>query len=170
MITTYVGQGEHAVSGDPSAVFQTLLGSCVSTCLHDPVLNIGGLNHMVLSNTAIGADLFTAASQVNDMERLINALLKRGAVRERLTAKVFGGAQMTESSTTIGLKNARFVLNFLSQEGVRCIGQSVGGKRARRLKFWPASGRVLHKYVHDTSPKTEMPASPKRESGQVELF
>ena len=136
------------MSDDPSMIFATLLGSCVSTCLFDPLAKVGGMNHMVLPNDSSN-DPFDLMSQVNAMECLINALLKSGAVRSRLTAKVFGGARMIGSSAGVGAKNAEFVLSFLKDEGIPVEGQDLGGSQARRIRFKPTTGRAQLKLVTD---------------------
>jgi hypothetical protein len=76
------------------------------------------------------------------MEILINGLLGRGARRDRLEAKLFGGARMIAGLTDIGQQNAEFAERFLKQEGIPVIGGSLRGHHARRIQFWPNSGRV----------------------------
>jgi chemotaxis protein CheD len=99
-----ITQGEFAVGDSPDMVISTILGSCVAVCLRDPILRIGGMNHILLPNAAggrIGAVSFGAS----DMERLMNALLKRGAMRSRLEAKVFGGAAVVSGLSDIGAEH-----------------------------------------------------------------
>lgn len=171
MSTVYVGQGEFAASQDSNTILQTMLGSCVSTCLFDPEHGAGGLNHLVLPNTQSNS-AFATVTQVNDMERLINAVLKSGALRGNLRAKVFGGARMIAGANDIGMSNARFVLEFLDAEGIPVEAQSVGGTRARRLKFWPTCGRVQQKFVLNQSlDEIALPPPPPPVMGSdLELF
>lgn len=165
----HVGQGEYAVSDDPTLVLATLLGSCVSTCLFDPVSKVGGLNHMVLPNDS-STDPFDMMTQVNAMECLINGLLRMGAVRSRMIAKVFGGARMIGSSAGVGEKNARFVLSFLEDEGIPVEGKNLGGTQARRIRFDPTTGRAQLKFVNDRPIEHIVkPPEPKLSSG-MELF
>ena len=165
----HVGQGEHAVSDNPLVVLSTLLGSCVSTCMFDPVAKVGGLNHMVLPNDS-SHDPFDLMTQVNAMECLINALLKGGAVRSRLVAKVFGGARMIGSSAAVGEKNAEFVLSFLNDEDIPVESQDLGGTQARRIRFEPTTGRVQLKLVTDR-PIEPLVAAPKPAAASgLELF
>jgi chemotaxis protein CheD len=146
--TIAIVQGEHAVSRDPETVFSTVLGSCVAVCLHDPAAGAGGMNHFLLPGEP--ADL-----QKRDVERygvylmevLINDLMKLGARRERMRAKVFGGATILRGLGAIGAANAEFAKNFLRHEGIRVVAEDLGGERARRLQFWPASGRARQLYV-----------------------
>ena len=87
-------QGEFFVSDDPNVVISTLLGSCVAACLHDPLAGIGGMNHFLLPGQ-LDHDGNGAAERlgVHLMELLVNGLLKLGAGRDRLQAKIFGGAK-----------------------------------------------------------------------------
>jgi chemotaxis protein CheD len=138
----HIIQGDCRVSGRPEVLLTTTLGSCVAACIHDPVAQVGGMNHFLLpegDRTGL-----TAASRYGAyaMELLVNELLKAGAVRRRLQAKLFGGARLTGSSIDIGGQNADFAAAFLSREGVRQEPGSLGGEFARRIQFWPASGRV----------------------------
>ena len=86
----HVIQGEHAVSTDAEALMTTVLGSCVAACLHDPVAGVGGMNHFLLAETADGARVKEEEMRYGAyaMEMLINGLMKLGARRERLEAKL----------------------------------------------------------------------------------
>lgn len=144
---SYISQGEHAISDDQHQVIATLLGSCVSACLWDPVRGIGGMNHVLFTDeTRHAAQQF--GHGVNGMELLINGLLSQGALRGHLKAKVFGGAAMISGLTDAGVRNGEFVLEFLAREGIAYIGGDLGGNRARRLEFWPVSGRARVKLVN----------------------
>jgi len=165
----HVGQGEHGVSDDPSVILATLLGSCVSTCMFDPLAKVGGLNHMVLPNDSSN-DPFDMMSQVNAMECLINALLNSGAARSRLVAKVFGGARMIGSSAGVGEKNAQFVLSFLRDESIPLEGQDLGGTQARRIRFEPTTGRVQLKLVTDRPVEPAIEAPKTTPANGLELF
>jgi len=146
--TIYVAQGEIAVDDHPDTVITTLLGSCVSVCLHDPIAMLGGMNHILLPDEAVGS-VTGQGDAINAMEMLVNPLLKRGARKSRMQAKVFGGASFSGVFGDIGVRNIDFVMRYLGAEGIACIGQSLGGRSARRIKFWPASGRVQQKLVRD---------------------
>ncbi|MBY0421209.1 MAG: hypothetical protein K2Q06_02815, partial [Parvularculaceae bacterium] len=118
-------QGEYRVASDPATCFSTVLGSCVATCLHDPLAKIGGINHFLLPG---GRDRQSDSLSygVHAMELLINALLKRGASRDRLEAKLFGGARMMNTLSDIGAQNAAFARDFLIREHIPLIGESLG--------------------------------------------
>lgn len=162
-------QGEFAVSDRQDFVISTILGSCVAVCLHDPVRRMGGMNHILLPAgmpEAGRADPFAT----NDMERLINSLIKRGGDRRRFSAKVFGGASVIAGLSDVGARNIAFVRGFLSTEGIPCLAESTGGTRGRQVRFWPASGRVRQRFVAaaDVSEAPVTPASPR--TSEVELF
>lgn len=164
---TYISQGEFAIDGGDDAVISTLLGSCVSACIWDPERRIGGMNHVLFTGaSANAAEVFGYG--VNAMELLINGLLRRGAGRRRLQAKVFGGAKMVHGLSREGVRNGRFVVEFLANEGIPHLGGDLGGQRARRVEFWPGSGRARMKFVEDEVQTSRMvePAP----SNSVELF
>lgn len=104
-------QGEWKVLRDPDAVLTTILGSCVAACLWDPVACVGGMNHFLVpgdaNSLAGGGDV--SRYGVHLMELLINGLLKKGAQRHRLEAKIFGGAKMVANLSRVGEQNIAFV-------------------------------------------------------------
>lgn len=171
---TLITQGGFATSNDPDELLTTVLGSCICTCLHDPVAKVGGLNHFLLGDQPAG-EQGSAKYGVYCMEVLINDLLKRGARRGRFQAKLAGGAQMLNGASDIGSRNAEFALRFLEREGIEVIGKNLGGNQARRIRFWPASGRTQVMLVQNTD-TAEMEALSARkaalaeDTGDVELF
>lgn len=162
-----IGQGEYAIDGGDDVVIATLLGSCVSACIWDPVQGIGGMNHVLFSDqTANAAQVF--GHGVNGMELLINGLLRLGADRRRLQAKVFGGAKMISGLSEEGARNGTFVVEFLANEGIPRVGTDLGGTRARRVEFWPGTGRARLKYVEDDVPVQHLPT--QNDDSGIELF
>jgi chemotaxis protein CheD len=151
--------GRHAVKVLPGEFFvaaedvvlSTVLGSCVAACIWDPRLKIGGMNHFLLPGEAGGSDPMSDSGRygVFAMEQLINELLKRGARRNALEAKVFGGGHVMKNFTTItvGTRNAEFVLRFLGTEGIRVVSQDLKDVHPRRVAFFPYSGRALCKHL-----------------------
>ncbi|MFZ3582046.1 chemotaxis protein CheD [Loktanella sp. DJP18] len=137
------------ISEDPQTVLTTILGSCVAACLWDPVTGIGGMNHFLL---ATGPENGTAGYRYGShaMELLINDLLKRGAVRSRLRAKLFGGAMMQDNFGRIGRENAEFALKFVRDEGFALVSQSLLGTQARRIRFMPTTGNAQQRLVSET--------------------
>ena len=138
--------GEYYVtSGD--MVLTTVLGSCVSACLRDSVSGIGGMNHFMLPDAADPL-LFDAAAAMrygaHAMQVLLSEVVRAGARRERLQAKVFGGGAVLANMTllNIGERNADFVLRYLQAERIRIAAQDLRGTLPRRINFFPLSGRV----------------------------
>jgi chemotaxis protein CheD len=173
--TMHVVQGEYRVIRDPRVVLTTILGSCVSTCIWDDVAGVGGMNHFLLpGDDAASSDHVKYG--VNAMELLINGLLKEGASRARLRAKLFGGAHVVQSLGDIGAKNAAFAQKFLGLECIPCVGQSLGGFQARRVRFWPTTGRASQLLLEATqasellAERQLQPAPADPTAGKVELF
>jgi chemotaxis protein CheD len=138
----YVAQGEFQSSNQPNVVFSTVLGSCVAACIWDPAQGLGGMNHFLLANASDSDRSGSSRYGVHAMEMLINDLLKKGASRKSLQAKLFGGAMMASNLGDIGTKNAAFARSFLAAEDIPCLAESLGGTNARRVLFRPATGHV----------------------------
>ncbi len=141
----HIIQGEYEVSDDPNVILTTLLGSCVAACMRDPVAAVGGMNHFLLP----GQETLEAAGRpsgesygVHLMELLVNGLLRRGARRDRLEGKLFGGARTMDGLADIGACNASFAEKFLQYEGIRLVGGGLRGDQGRRIQYWPVSGRA----------------------------
>ena len=172
-IRIHVGQGEHHITSDPSVMLTTVLGSCVAACLTDPLAGVGGMNHFLLPD---GAGAGTDAGRrygAYAMELLINELVKAGARRERLEAKLFGGGRMFNSLRDVGMANADFAERFLRDEGIPVVGGSLRGPGGRRLHFWPVSGRALQRAVTDaaSAPVRPVPVPvPAAPGGELDLF
>ncbi|MFD0669802.1 chemoreceptor glutamine deamidase CheD [Ramlibacter sp. MAHUQ-53] len=143
---------------DHDVAVNTTLGSCVAACLHDPGAGIGGMNHFMLPEGAADAGGRFGAFA---MELLINEMIKRGARKGALQAKIFGGGQVMKSlaRTEIGEKNVAFVRNFLAQEGIPVLASDVLGEWPRKVCLFPRSGQVLCK---------RLPAASASESVQQE--
>jgi chemotaxis protein CheD len=164
-----ITQGEYAVCSEPGTVISTILGSCVSTCLWDKSVRIGGMNHILVAQVSVGG-VDCDYSGVNAMELLINGLIRRGASRANLRAKVFGGARMVSGLSDIGDSNGRFALDFLNRERIPCVGHSIGGAFARQIRFFPTEGRVMQKTLAPAAGLIETPARSRVERNGVELF
>jgi len=156
-------------------MFTTVLGSCISACLYDAESGIGGMNHFLLPSTS-AEDSKNARYGVHAMELLINGVLKKGATRSQLRAKVFGGAKMSVNLSDIGLSNADFIQRFLRDEGISCVSSSVGGTSARRVRFHPVTGNAQQTRVENDRRLGEQeraaakPAPVKEDVGAVMLF
>ncbi|MBL8790428.1 MAG: chemotaxis protein CheD [Rhizobiales bacterium] len=167
-------QGEFAVGDKPEVVIQTLLGSCVAVCAFDPVAGVGGMNHFLLpgDSGSKGVD-YTVRHGAYLMELLINGILKRGADRKRLNAKIFGGANTVKGiGEPIGQKNIDFARRYLGAEMIPIVSESVGGSVGRRLKFWPASGRAQQAYIAPPKEEFTLPYQKvgNAKAGEIELF
>ena len=138
--------GEYYATGR-DMLLVTVLGSCVAACVRDSVTGIGGMNHFMLPDGGNGAVGKSARYGVYAMEVLVNHLLKLGARRERLTAKVFGGGAVLAGFDTmnIGERNADFVAKYLETERIPIIAKDLRGDSARKIYFFPQDGRVLVK-------------------------
>ncbi len=142
--------GEYFVTRNDEIVM-TVLGSCISACIRDPVLRVGGMNHFMLpedvthgSSTWLdpAAGLSTRYGSFA-MESLVNDLMKLGARRERLEVKLVGGGRILASMTDVGERNINFARNWLRLEKLSIAGEDVGDSFPRRVLYFPTSGRVL---------------------------
>ena len=142
--------GDWHVSTKANEVLITILGSCVSACIRDPIAGIGGMNHFLLpGDESVVAQVSDAARYgVFAMESLINGILKAGGRKDRLEFKVFGGGNVINNSQKIGSKNAAFIRNFLKNEGFRIASEDLEGDLPRRLHYFPDTGKVLMKRLH----------------------
>ncbi len=173
----HIHMGEHYISAEPGLEIVTILGSCIGVCIRDPQLGLGGMNHFMMPG---GATRGYAEMQYGlaAMERLINGLLSRGARRERLEVKVFGGAAVLQTGTNIGQSNIAFVRHYLSEERMPIAAQDVGGELGRRIHYVPETGKVMRlrldparqKRVFTTEVSFRASLKPTEEEGSVELF
>jgi len=164
---------------DDGTALVTVLGSCIAACVRDPLLRIGGMNHFMLPEGNVG-DGAPARYGSYAMEMLINELLKRGANRRRLEAKVFGGANVLKGFTSnpVGTRNAEFVLAYLDAEQIPVVAEDLRGIHPRKVWFFPDTGRVMVNrlpHAHEAevvAAESAVRASLSRTpvSGGVELF
>ena len=137
--------GEYYVS-NTSVVISTLLGSCVSACLYDPINMVVGMNHFLLSSKRNIENIPVCATEagrygVHAMELVINGMLKLGAKRENLSAKAFGGGSLYQTHHgsggffRVGEVNSRFIFEFLKNDGIPIIAYDLGGNTGRMIRF-----------------------------------
>ncbi len=142
--------GEYFVS-EQGMLLVTVLGSCVAACIRDTEAKVGGMNHFMLPDDG-GRDTVGASTRYGTyaMEVLINHLLKSGARRSRLEAKVFGGGAVMASlsSSNVGARNAEFVLDYLKTEKIPVVAKDLLDSYPRKVYYFPDSGRVLVKKLH----------------------
>jgi len=164
----------------------TVLGSCVSACLWDPETRTGGMNHFMLPGSVRGSRATGPASAdsarigIYAMELLINQLLKLGARRDRLVAKVFGGGCVLEGMDrlNVGNLNGAFVIEFLREEGIPLLATDLYDDCARKVYFFPRTGKVLVRRLatlrNDTIERRERDylalLSQSRGASEIEIF
>jgi len=163
-------------------VLVTVLGSCVSACIRDREKGIGGMNHFMLAEGERSSEVNAGSARYGTfaMEVLINHLLKLGARRGNLEAKVFGGGRVMASLTSsmVGEQNSRFVLDYLKTEGIQVMAKDLLDVYPRKVYFFPNSGRVLVRKLvrlhNDTLAKREREYAARLteapSSGDIELF
>ena len=126
----------------------TVLGSCVSVCLYDSVKGVGGANHFMLPGSSPTPSPRYAT---NAFDLLLEQLLSLGAKRNRLEAKLFGGASMlrlgTEATRDLGARNIEAARCKLDEERIPLVSEDVGGSRGRKLVFSTSDGTALLKQV-----------------------
>lgn len=144
--------GEFFVVDNSKEGIATVLGSCVAVCLIDPERQIGGMNHFMLPGDFRNDEVFASKSSrygMFAMESLINEMMKRGAKREALVAKIFGGAHVLnfrKSDGNIPESNINFVRTYLEFEEIPIVAKDLGGNLGRKIIFLPSEkGKVLVK-------------------------
>ncbi len=142
--------GEYFVDTE-DLLIMTTLGSCIAACLWDRNARVGGLNHFLLPDG--GSDAANSGRYGSyAMELLINEMMKRGASRTSLEAKVFGGGQVIAGMETmnVGERNTRFVLDYLKTEHIPVVSKDVLDIYTRKVCFMPASGKAMVKRLAPT--------------------
>ena len=178
-----IGPGEYYYT-DQDMLIVTVLGSCISACIRDPVAGVGGMNHFMLPQGA-KSDMDNPVSESMRygnyaMEVLINQLMRNGAKRENLEAKIFGGGNVLRSFTTnmVGDRNAEFVKKYLKEEGIKIASEDVLDVFPRKVYYFPKTGKVMVKKLKEmnnqTLVKQEKAYSSKLDTnniaGDVDLF
>ncbi len=148
--TAKILPGEYYVS-NKGEMITTVLGSCISACVRDPVIGVGGMNHFMLPiDTRIKSREdkkdFGIASRYGNfaMEMLINAVIVHGGKRKNLEVKLFGGANVISQicSTDVGIQNIEFAHEYLSYEGLNVIAEDTGDIYPRKVNYYSDTGRV----------------------------
>lgn len=175
--------GEFYVSTQGEMI-ATVLGSCISACVRDRVIGVGGMNHFMLpvsgDHSSWNVNSQDESTRYGNwaMEYLINAILKVGGKRQNLEVKLFGGGQVLANMTDIGKRNIEFAVDYLEREGLKVIAQDVGGTYPRKVLYFSDTGAVKMRKIkqrhNDTVEKREevyrktIVSAPS--SGDVELF
>jgi len=139
--------GEYFVH-DEDILITTTLGSCIAACLWDRERRIGGMNHFMLPEGSGDSGRYGSYA----MELLINELMKRGASRLTLEAKIFGGGAVIAGMNTInvGERNTQFVIDYLQTERIPIVSRDVLEIYPRKVCFLPASGKAMVKRLAPT--------------------
>ena len=162
--------GEYYVTTG-NELITTVLGSCVSACIRDTVLGIGGMNHFLLplsrgESWSKDMQVVSLASRYGNfaMEHMINDILKQGAQRKNLEVKIFGGSRIINGVTDVGDSNIRFVRDYLQIENLVIAAEDVGGKNPRKVMYFPDTGKVMVKRIKELHNDTIL----RRESAYIE--
>jgi len=161
----------------------TVLGSCVSACIRDVRMGVGGMNHFMLPASKLeDSDPLSVAARYGTyaMELLITSLIKQGASMKNLEAKVFGGARVLQefSSSNVGAQNADFVHQYLADEHIPVVAEDLLDVYPRKVYYFPKTGDVFIKKLktmhNDTIVRREREYSHRLQtdkvSGDIDLF
>ena len=176
--------GEYKISAEPMEMLVTTLGSCVAACIRDPHTGIGGMNHFMLptgkEKSTWGGSSSALRYGNHAMETLINEIIRHGCPKEELEIKVFGGGNVIRGNTAIGTDNAKFVLEYLKNEGLKVAAKDLGGSVGRRIHYFPATGKVKRQLLRRKTDDKNLVAEENRyqqkignetsSGGDVELF
>jgi chemotaxis protein CheD len=167
--------GEYFVY-DEDIIIMTTLGSCIATCLWDPHARIGGMNHFMLPDAGSG-DSDSGRYGYFAMEQLINEMLKMGASRTTLEAKVFGGGAVISGMNTlnVGERNTHFVMDYLKTERIPIVSKDVMDIYPRKVCFFPQSGKAMVKRLAASNPdaivaQDRLAAQKAAAGGSIDLF
>jgi len=176
--------GEYYVTTQGEMI-STVLGSCVSACIRDPIMGVGGMNHFMLpvsKNTVINKDRPNDATRYGNyaMEQMINDILKAGGKRENLEVKLFGGGKVLAAMTKIdvGHQNIVFVRDYVAIERLNVLSTDLGDIYPRKVLYFVNDGTVKMKKLKSVHNKTiaerentyTKEINKKPTSGDIELF
>ena len=136
--------GDFYISNQDELI-STVLGSCVSVCIRDPMINVGGINHFILPDSE--RDILSASNRygVYAMERLINGIIKHGGQRENFEIKLGGGSAMVNGINDVGSRNIQFIRQFLITEGLTTVAEDLGGFNGRKIQYNVTTGKLMVK-------------------------
>jgi len=141
-----VGIADMKLARDSGTLITYALGSCVGICLYDPILHLGSLTHIMLPLNMEAGRKNAYKYADSGVRQALSEMTALGCARSRLVAKIAGGAKMFELTGgtigNIGIRNIDSVRTILKKEGIRLLGEDVGGTTARTLLFDVASGKA----------------------------
>lgn len=172
--------GEYYVTSNQEVV-TTVLGSCISVCVYDPVNLIGGMNHFMLPSGNSDNDIMSQSFRYGDvaMEKLVNVILRHGGNKAELIFKAFGGGQIIKNMTSIGQRNISFLHKFMTMEGYKLSASDLGGPHPRKVVFNPLDGKVKLKRLQHMHNDTILQRENRYETeisrqeevtGEIDLF
>ncbi|MCP4133597.1 MAG: chemotaxis protein CheD [bacterium] len=147
--------GEFFVSGEDE-IIGTLLGSCVAVCLIDTVTGYAGMNHFMLPGRISVQDIFqdrSARYGITAINHLMAEMIKMGALRNKMTAKIFGGGHVLDTDggiTSIPQDNIKIAKVMMELEDIPITEIDVGDNFTRKLLLVVKSGKV---YLRKTTKK-----------------
>lgn len=150
--------GEYHATND-STVITTVLGSCVSVCLHDATNGVGGMNHYMLpGDSGVSGTLETGSARygIHAMKLLVEHVIQLGATHANLEAKVFGAGRVMDGMSDIGRQNADFALRYLKDRRIRITAVDVGDTFPRKIYFSPATGQAFVKRIQNQTLSPEL--------------
>ena len=154
----FLRPGEMTVSGEPSIV-STLLGSCVAVTLFSPRQRLGAICHALLPRCRSDEPCLHEHAEAGRyvecaVRQMLEQMLARGAAKNEIQAKVFGGSDMFDAlqgrSRSVGRQNIEMALKMLESEGVRILKQDLGGRRGRKIIFHTHTGEVFLRRLRKT--------------------
>lgn len=153
-ITTRLLPGELRTTSNATESLVTVLGSCISACVRNPVTGFGGMNHFMLPASETGdwngAD-FSGRYGNLAMDALISDITSAGCSMQYLEVKLFGGADLYRGTILVGSRNVEFVVDYLRNRGLVPSVQDIGGTLARKIIYTPSTGRVLRQFIRPHS-------------------
>jgi len=175
-----IREGGCCVLENSDHLIMTTLGSCISVCIYDPNVRVGGMNHFLLPEENQGANKNSYSMRYgnNAMETLINEILKRGGQRSSLILKAFGAGSVINIKANIGIQNQAFLKKYVADERLTMETCDLGGNYPRLVVFYPSSGKAFVKTLRRSSDlkigKQEdlfrKKIEQKHVSGMIELF
>ncbi len=167
-------------------IITTVLGSCISACIRDPLSGVGGMNHFMLPGDTKrslgrwgGGECLETRYGIAAMEKLINDILKQGGSKDRLELKLFGGGTVLAMDVNnIGERNIEFARQFVRAEGFSIAAEDVGGPHPRKVNYFPRTGKVMirrlrslqTKAILDREKRYESNLASEDQSCEIELF
>lgn len=165
-------------------IITTVLGSCISACVRDPIAGVGGMNHFMLpisKDMSLLDDKTSSSARYGNfaMEQLINEILKNGGQRHNLEVKLFGGGRVLANMTNVGKRNIEFALEYVQVEGLKLIAEDIGDIYPRKVQYHPLTGKARMKKLRSMHNRTVVDREkaymqkidqPEVVAGDIELF